>query len=252
MITPVKQVLSILFTLIVYALVLHSWLGAAVIVVTICWHEQCHLWEAQSLGYQTGKFFLTPFLGGISFVNSKYQSYVDQALVAMAGPNGGAFGAGATLILYFITGAPWLISASYCMCFLNIFNLLPLSFLDGGQVLGTITYSINKTLGVWVNVISTVLAVIILIKINWIIAVFLAFFGGKQVMGQLNNWFDYRAGHEHLCSDSYLNPPQKMSILQGILTGCYWLLTVVLLIGMMIWMEQIAPQQATITYLFNH
>jgi membrane-associated protease RseP (regulator of RpoE activity) len=52
------------------------------------------------------------------------------------------------------------------MAFLNLFNLLPINPLDGGQIFRSITLSINKSLGLIFMAISVPLAVVLLLKLR--------------------------------------------------------------------------------------
>jgi Zn-dependent protease len=235
-----KQIGSVVLTFLIYTWLL-NWQAGLLLVVGIAFHEQSHLLAAQRMGMKTNKFYLVPFLGGVAFVSERYRSYAQQAFVVLAGPIGGGLLAIATAGLYWITGSqfPFLAAAAYWMAFLNLFNLFPLSFMDGGQVMGTITYSINETLGMVCLAVSTFLAIFILWHFNPFISVLVAFYGGTAVWKEIKDWKAKRDGKEWLCSNSYLYRPRKLDRLQMVLTISCWLGSAALLGALMLQLQRI-------------
>jgi len=216
-----KQIASVIFTFAVYAYLV-NWQVALLLVISIGFHEYSHLFAARQLGLKTGGFYLWPFLGGVAFVTEKYKTRMQNAIVALAGPLGGALLALVTLAAYKFTGIEFLATSVVWMCVLNLFNLLPLSFLDGGQTLNTITYSISRTLGLVCLTISTVVAVILLWEFNIVIAILIAFLGVPYLITEYKNWKAYQKGNTYLCDDSYLNPPQSLTGWEILLVLISW------------------------------
>jgi putative peptide zinc metalloprotease protein len=227
-----KQIFMAILTFVVYT-ALMNWKVALLLMVGVGFHEYCHLWAAKRMGLQTKGFFLVPFMGGVALVGERYRSYAQQAFVVLAGPAGGGLLAFVTAGAYYLTGLPFLAAAAYWMGFLNLFNLYPLSFLDGGQLLDTVSYSINRTLGVILHTLSFFLAVVLLIKANFVIAILVIFFGGSSVLSEWRNWKALKEGKEWLLSDSWLNPPRKMRTSKIVLTVAGWVTTVILLVILM-------------------
>lgn len=219
-----KQLGFAIMTFAVYAWLL-NWKAALLLTVAVGFHECSHLWAAKRLGLKTKGFYLVPFMGGVAFITDRYKNYGQQAFVVLMGPVGGGVLALATAGAWYITGSPILGAAAGWMCFLNLFNLLPLSFLDGGQLMGTISYSVNKTLGMVLNVISTLVAVVILWHYNPVIAGLIIFFGGSSVVREVRNWKNYRDGKLWLCDDDYLNPPKALTGRQMAATIIGWAIT---------------------------
>jgi Zn-dependent protease len=218
-----KQVLSVVITFIIYSL-LAGWQVSALLVIAIGFHECSHLLAAKILKLKTRGFYLLPFIGGISFVAERYKRLTQQAFVVLAGPVGGGVLAFFTFFLYIMTGIPFLGYSAYLMGALNLFNLLPLSMMDGGQLMNTISYSINRKLGFRLQVISSVLAVILLaIFINPILALFIAFLGygplKTEYLNQKNN--------------ITTNQAAVMNSSQMFLTGGGWILTATSLIWLL-------------------
>ncbi len=222
--TKMKQLASVFITVAVYS-VLVGWKVALLLAVSIGFHEYGHLWAAKRMGLQTKGFYLFPFMGGVALVNDTYKSYGQQAFVVLMGPLWGAFLAVVSFGVYCLTHQIFWLQAAGWMAFLNLFNLFPLSFLDGGQLMGTVTYSINKTLGMICHVISTLVAVFVLWHFNPVISVIIAIFGGASVTKEVTNWYFSHKGETWKVSDDYLNRPQKLSWYQMALTTSIWMIT---------------------------
>lgn len=204
-----KQIGSVLLTFALFAW-FTSWQVSLLFCIGVGFHEYSHILAAKMMKLKTGGFFLIPFVGGVSFVTSRYKTYGQQAFVALAGPIGGGLLAGVTAVAYHYTGYSFLALAANWMCILNLFNLLPFSFMDGGQVMGTITYSINRTLGMICYIVSTVIAIGALAYFAPTLAVLIILFGGVSVWMELKNWNYLRKGMTWMVSDYYLNPPNKL------------------------------------------
>lgn len=225
-----KQLFWGALTLVIYTFLI-GFQGAVILIVAVGFHEYSHLFAARKLGLPTKGFFLVPFMGGVAIVEGRYSSRWQQAQVVLAGPAGGALLAVVTGIAYAITGLPLLAQATSWMCALNLFNLLPLSFMDGGQLMDTVSYSINRTLGMVLHVGSTIIAFFVMLKFNYFLAALVLFMGGQGCWNEIQNWKNYRAGNYYLCSDQYLNPPRNLRPLQFALTIGGWVLTAAVLIA---------------------
>jgi putative peptide zinc metalloprotease protein len=232
-----KQLGWAAFTFLVYT-IFFGWQLALCFVIAVGFHEACHLWAAHKLKLSTKGFYLVPFMGGVAFVADRYKSYGQQAFVVLAGPVGGGLLAIAIAILYWFTGVPILAAAATWMLYLNLFNLLPFSFMDGGQLLDTLTFSINKTLGVFLHILSTIVAVIVLIKFfSPVIGFLVAVFGSSSAIRQFTNWNHYRKGDTYLCDDNFLYPPKRLSVLQWVGTALCWAVTAVVFFIIMVMLK---------------
>jgi putative peptide zinc metalloprotease protein len=216
-----KQISFAAFTFVIYTLLV-GWQAAIMLLVGVGFHEYSHLLAAKRMGLPTKGFFLLPFVGGVALVSGEYKTFGQQAFVVLAGPVGGGLLALVTAGVYYLTGIPAFAAAAAWMCWLNLFNLLPLSFMDGGQLLGTITYSINKTLGMVLHVLSTVIAVVVLWFYNPILSGLVLLFGGGGVIIELRNWHHFRTERSYLCDERYLHPPAALSVGQIALTVAGW------------------------------
>jgi len=242
-----KQIGFAIFTFVIYTMLV-NWQAALMLTIGVGFHEYSHLWAAKRMGLHTKGFFLVPFMGGVALVDDKYKTYGQQAFVVLAGPVGGGLLAGATAAAYYLTGYPALAAAAAWMCFLNIFNLFPLSFMDGGQLLSTITYSINRTLGVVLYTLSTLVASVVLWHYNAVLAFLVIFLGGLGTWSEIKNWSAWRKGQTYLLSDNWLNPPKALTKGQIALTVAGWLGTIVLL-GTLLYFLRSHPEASLTTII---
>lgn len=205
------QIGSYILTFLVYAGLL-NWKIALLLMFGVGFHEYCHLLAAKFRGFQTSGFFLIPFVGGMALINGPFPKRWDNAIVALAGPLGGGSLAIFTGIISVVCHLPTLTAASMWMLVLNLFNLLPISFMDGGQIMGTITYSISRKVGLIAKATSLVLGLIILWKIGGAgVLLFIGFFGGQELVSEYKNYKALQAGQRWLVSDSYLYPPKPLN-----------------------------------------
>ena len=226
--TRMKQIGFAIMTFAVYMAII-NWKVALLLTVGVGFHEYSHLWAAKRLGLATKGFYLVPFMGGVAFITDRYKRYSQQSFVVIMGPVGGGLLALVTAGAWYLTGLPFLAAAASWMCFLNLFNLLPLSFMDGGQLMDTICYSVNRTFGMVLHIISTVVAGVVLWHFNPVIAGLVIFLGGGSLIVEIKNWDNFRKGKTWLCSDAYLNPPAPLSKKEMSLTATSWLVTLLIL-----------------------
>lgn len=151
-------------------------------MIGISFHELSHLQAAKKLGLQSNGFFLIPFIGGVAFTKGDITRFSQQVFIVIMGPLGGAFLAFFTYLLFLISHSIILGEAAQLMAFFNLFNLIPLSFLDGGQLLECLAFSINKpALGIIILFLSAFLAIPVLFPLNPILALIIGFLGLMKV-----------------------------------------------------------------------
>lgn len=103
-------------------------------VLLIFVHEMGHYLAARQRGLDVGAPMFIPFVGAWIQLNQLPHDVETEAYVGMAGPVVGTLGA---LVCYFYaieTGDRLFLALSYAGFFLNLFNLIPISPLDGGRI----------------------------------------------------------------------------------------------------------------------
>lgn len=126
---------------------LFTWKFALLVLIAIGFHESGHVWAMKKMGIKTKGFYFVPFLGGAAIAEDQYKTHGQQAFIAIMGPVWGFLLAVATYVVYLVTGNPLFAAVASWMALVNLFNLLPVNPLDGGQILRTITFSIHSTVG---------------------------------------------------------------------------------------------------------
>ena len=125
---------TMLVSIAVYALLFRDWRFAAGFVGLMLVHELGHYVAARQRGLHVGGMFFIPFVGAAVTLKDGFSNVRTQAYVAIAGPLAGTIAAVACYLLGRYTDTPLLIALAYMGLFLNLFNLLPLPMLDGGQI----------------------------------------------------------------------------------------------------------------------
>lgn len=124
---------TMLLSVLAYALVF-GWQYAVGFVLLIFVHEMGHYLAARHKGLDVGAPMFIPFVG--AWINLKQLPH-DAEVEAYVGLAGPAAGTAAALACYFL-GRQYdnalLVALAYAGCFINLFNLIPLSPLDGGRV----------------------------------------------------------------------------------------------------------------------
>jgi len=129
---------SMAITIAIYASI-WKWQFAVGVVALIFIHEMGHAGAMKIEGLRAGAPLFIPFLGAAIAMKDQPRDVLTEAKVAIAGPLVGACAAAVCLIPWHMTGnAAWLGLAQVGF-FLNLFNLLPVSPLDGGRTVGAIS-----------------------------------------------------------------------------------------------------------------
>jgi Zn-dependent protease len=116
-----------------YALI-WGWSFAIGFVVLILVHELGHYAEARRRGLHPALPVFIPFLGAFVAIRGARLTPWQHAWIALAGPLVGSAGAGAVLGIGEAIHSPLLRALGYTGFLLNLFNLLPIGILDGGQI----------------------------------------------------------------------------------------------------------------------
>lgn len=125
--------LSMMVSLVLYAAI-WGWAFAAGFIALLFAHEMGHVWAARQRGLPVSAPAFIPFLGALITMKEAPPDVETEAHVAYGGP---LIGTMATFLVYFwarMTDDTLLLAVSYSGFFLNLFNLLPVSPLDGGRI----------------------------------------------------------------------------------------------------------------------
>jgi len=140
-------------TALIYAQ-LFGWAFAVGIVLLILIHESGHVVVARIMGMPVTLPVMIPFLGAFVSMKQQPRSVAQESIMAIGGPVLGSIAAGLCYLGYLSmpdSSAGQLLRAlAYFGFLINLFNLIPLTPLDGGRV--------TSLLSKWFNVAGLVIA----------------------------------------------------------------------------------------------
>jgi Zn-dependent protease len=134
----VKTLLTLLLSLGLWALLLGPWAGLGIVIMILV-HELGHYAEIRRQGGTGAGIVFVPFFGAATYQRSRPADALKQAEIAIAGPVTGTVAATVAFVLYGLTHSPVLLYWAYIGFFINLINLIPAGFLDGGQILGAVS-----------------------------------------------------------------------------------------------------------------
>lgn len=126
---------SMLLSLGVYALIF-GWRYAAGFIGLIFVHEMGHFIAARQRGLNVGAPTFIPFVGAWIQLKEMPHDVETEAYIGLAGPVAGTL---AALVCYWFGrggegGSGLMLALAYAGFFINLFNLIPISPLDGGRI----------------------------------------------------------------------------------------------------------------------
>lgn len=164
--------------------ILFSWKFAIALLVQLFVHEYGHVHAMRRTGMRVRGMYFVPFLGAMAVTDDAFTSRRQQAYVALSGPLWGALFSLVPTGLWLWTGDPmWAAIASW-WAIINLFNLLPISPLDGGRVMQSFAYSFSSTLGVGVTVLGLAGAVAVGTALGYGLIWLIATLGAMELLGE--------------------------------------------------------------------
>lgn len=126
--------ISMFISLGAYA-IFYGWSFAAGLVYLIFVHEMGHLVAAKIKKIPTSPAVFIPFMGAVIGIDpKKIKDAKTEAFIAYGGPLFGLMSIIPLLIMYFITDNPFWALLTQVGGMINLFNLMPISPLDGGRI----------------------------------------------------------------------------------------------------------------------
>jgi len=111
-----------------------GWMFALGFVLLLFVHECGHLVVARFFGLKTGVPVFIPFMGALIALKDAPKDAWMEAWVGIGGPLLGSAGAVFCEGLHLLTGNPLFRALAFSGFFLNLFNLAPIGYLDGGRI----------------------------------------------------------------------------------------------------------------------
>jgi len=132
------SLLTMLLTIWVYSN-FFGWPFAVGFVLLILVHEYGHLLAMKHQGLPAGAPVFIPFVGAVIAMKGQPRDAFVEAIVGIGGPLVGGLGALACLGVAVTTDSLFFFALASTGFLLNLFNMLPVSPLDGGRITGAIS-----------------------------------------------------------------------------------------------------------------
>jgi len=129
---------SMLLSVFTYALVFGWWYAVGFVALLFC-HEMGHFIAARQRGLNVGLPTFIPFVGAWIQLKEQPMDAETEAFVGIAGP---ILGSAAAFLCYLAareSESHLLMALAYAGFILNLFNLIPLSPLDGGRIVSVVS-----------------------------------------------------------------------------------------------------------------
>jgi Zn-dependent protease len=107
-------------------------------VLLIFVHEMGHAVAMRKVGLKAGAPVFIPFVGAVIAMKEMPRDAYIEAVVALGGPALGTLGAIACLGIGLATGSLFWYALASTGFLINLFNMIPISPLDGGRIVGVI------------------------------------------------------------------------------------------------------------------
>lgn len=129
---------TMLISMVAYSWIF-GWPYAVGFVLLIFFHEMGHFLAAKQRGLNVGAPTFIPFVGAWIQLKDQPHNVETEAYVGFAGPIVGSAAAMVCLWLAREYNSQLLLALAYSGCMLNLFNLIPISPLDGGRITAIIS-----------------------------------------------------------------------------------------------------------------
>ncbi len=130
--------LTMLVSIAAYTFIFGFWFAVGFVVLLLV-HEMGHVIQLRREGIEASAPMFIPFLGAVVSAKSMGDDATAEARVGLAGPVLGTLGAAACIPLYTLTGEEIFKALAFTGFFLNLFNLVPITPLDGGRAMAALS-----------------------------------------------------------------------------------------------------------------
>lgn len=154
--------------------IIFSWKFALLLLLQLFVHEYGHIHAMKRTGMRVKGMYFIPFLGAMAVTEDAFTSRRQQAYVALNGPLWGGLFTLAPLGAYLVTGDGFWAAVAAWWGIINLFNLLPITPLDGGRAMSAFANSFSSTLGVAAGVLglagAVALGTVMGFSLIWLVA----------------------------------------------------------------------------------
>lgn len=129
---------TMLLSIFTYAIV-YGWWYAVGFVGLLFTHEMGHFLAARQRGLNVGAPMFIPFVGAWIALKDQPLDAETEAYIGIAGPMLGSAAAFVCYLLARDSGSSLLLALAYAGFVLNLFNLIPITPLDGGRIVSVVS-----------------------------------------------------------------------------------------------------------------
>lgn len=163
-----RTLLSLALFIAVYYWIFNSWLAVATLVTVIVIHESGHFIAMKFFGYRSVNMTFVPFVGAYVSGQATNLSRKNKLVVLLAGPLPGIVIGCIIFYLYLHNHGYNYFQLAMPFLLLNLFNLLPVFPLDGGQFFQTLFFTGSRIIQ------------LIFLLLSFCVLIFLFFQSGHQ------------------------------------------------------------------------
>lgn len=211
---------SMLVSLWVYAL-FFGWRFALGFIALLFIHEMGHAAVMRLQGIKTTPVLFIPMMGAVIGMRQMPKNVFAEAQMALGGPILGSLGAVGCLLLWQATGAPIFVALAYSGLMLNLFNLIPVSPLDGGRAMAAISP--------WGWLVGFALLVLLFLRVHSLLLGFILVVGGMEIFNRWRSRDEDRAYYEATTRQRVLVSVVYFGLAALLAMGMYYLQTHLLL-----------------------
>jgi Zn-dependent protease len=161
-----------------------TWQLGLLLVVQLFVHEYGHVHAMKRTGMRVRGMYFIPFLGALAVTDDAFTSRRQQAYVALNGPLWGGLLTLLPLGAWALTGSHFWATVAVTWAVINLFNLLPITPLDGGRALSAFANSFSSQLGVAVGVLGLAAAVALGFAMGFSVIWLVALLGGMELVAE--------------------------------------------------------------------
>ncbi len=140
--TKLSTLVTMFFAVMVYAQIWGAPFAIGFILL-IYVHEMGHAVMMNRLGIKAGAPIFIPFVGAVISMKELPRNAYNESLIAAGGPVLGTIGATGCLIVAWQINSEFFFALASVGFMINLFNMLPVSPLDGGRITGVISKNIK-------------------------------------------------------------------------------------------------------------
>ncbi len=178
---------SLLVSLGFYALAFGPAFGVGFIALLFI-HELGHALVMRHQGIKTTPILFIPFMGAVIGMKEMPKNVYAEAKMALGGPILGSLGAFGCIVLWQATGLPIFVALATVGFWLNLFNLIPVSPLDGGRAMAAISP--------WGWLVGLAMLLLLFLRVHSIFLGFILLVGGFEVFNRWRSRGNDRAYYE--------------------------------------------------------